>query len=168
MIKKIIEKISVSWIFLIFILFIYVVALFLNKDLFFEALLKAREIMIEVIPVLIIIFVFTFFANLWLDNKKMKKIMSKQIGALGQFIAVILGIVSSGPIYMWYPLLRELKEDGLRNNLIAIFLYNRAIKIPLIPMILYYFGLPFLLITIILMILFSLLNGYLVGKFVKN
>lgn len=168
MIRKLIEKIGGSWIFLVSILFMYVVTLASDKDLFFEVLLKAREIIVEVIPVLIVIFVLTFFANLWLDNKKMKKFMSKQTGFWGQSIAVVLGIISSGPIYMWYPLLRELKEDGLRNNLIAIFLYNRAIKIPLVPMILYYFGLPFLLISTILMISFSLVNGYLVGKLVKN
>ncbi|MEA3399358.1 MAG: hypothetical protein U9R00_02505 [Patescibacteria group bacterium] len=168
MIKKAINKIGGSWVFLIFVLLIYVIVLILNRGFFIEISMRALEIMKEVIPVLIMIFILTFLANLWLDNKKMKKVMSKQTGILGQLTVVVLGIISSGPIYMWYPLLKELKEDGLNNNLIAIFLYNRAIKIPLVPMILFYLGLPFLIVTTILMILFSLLNGYLVGKFVKK
>ncbi|MFA5736933.1 MAG: hypothetical protein WC893_02130 [Candidatus Paceibacterota bacterium] len=166
--EKLTIKISKSWRFLIFVLFIYTIILILDKDFLFKVLLKAEEIIREIIPVLIIVFLLTFFANIWLDNKRMKKIISKQTGALSYLTAVILGIISSGPIYMWYPLLKELKEDGLRNDLIAIFLYNRAIIIPTIPMILYYFGLHFFIISTVLMMVFSLLNGYLVNKFTQD
>jgi len=37
------------------------------------------------------------------------------------FFAVIGGVLSSGPIYMWYPLLADLKEKGISNGLIACF-----------------------------------------------
>ena len=142
--------------------------LFFNKGLFVKSILYAKNVVIEVIPILIIVFTLTFLANIWLTNKKANKLLTKKAGFLQYMSAVILGILSSGPIYMWYPLLSELKEKGLKDSLIAIFLYNRAVKIPLIPMIIYYFGLPFLLITTFFMIIFSLINGYFVDKFTSN
>ena len=168
MIKKIIVKIGSNWFFLISILFLYLLTLFFNKDLFIKSILYTKNVLIEVIPILIIVFVLTFLANIWLTNKKINKLLTQKIGFLQYTTAVILGILSSGPIYMWYPLLSELKEKGLKNSLIAVFLYNRAVKIPLMPMIIYYFGLPFLLITTFFMIIFSLINGYFVAKFTNN
>ena len=168
MIKKIIVKIGGNWIFLISILFLYLLTLIFNKDLFIKSILYTKDVLIEVTPVLIIVFSLTFLANIWLTNKKANKLLTKKIGPLQYITAVILGILSSGPIYMWYPLLSELKEKGLKNSLIAIFLYNRAVKIPLMAMIVYYFGLPFLLVTTFLMIIFSLINGYFVAKFTNN
>ena len=168
MIKKIIVKIGSNWFFLISILFLYLLTLFFNKDLFIKSILYTKNVLIEVIPILIIVFVLTFLANIWLTNKKINKLLTQKIGFLQYTTAVILGILSSGPIYMWYPLLSELKEKGLKNSLIAVFLYNRAVKIPLMPMIIYYFGLPFLLIITFFMIIFSLINGYFVAKFTNN
>ncbi len=161
-------KIGGNWIFLISILFLYLFTLFLNKNLFLNSILYAKNVAIEVIPILIIVFVLTFLANIWLTNKKANKLLIRKSGPIQYLAAIVLGILSSGPIYMWYPLLSELKEKGLKNSLIAIFLYNRAVKIPLMPMIIYYFGLPFLLVTTCFMIIFSLINGYFVAKFTNN
>jgi len=168
MIKKIIVKIGGNWIFLILVLFLYLLTLLFNKDLFIKNLLYSKDVIINVIPVLFTVFVLTFLANIWLTNKKIDKLLANRSKTIQYLSAVILGILSSGPIYMWYPLLSELKEKGLKNSLIAIFLYNRAVKIPLIPMIIYYFGLPFLLVTTFFMIIFSLINGYFVAKFTNN
>ncbi|MFW0837644.1 MAG: hypothetical protein ACKKL5_01460 [Candidatus Komeilibacteria bacterium] len=168
MIRKIIVKIGSNWIFLILILILYLFTLFINNNLFIKSILYAKDVMIEVIPVLIIVFVLTFLANIWLTTKKANKLLVQRTGPWQYMVAIFLGILSSGPIYMWYPLLSELKAQGLKNSLIAIFLYNRAVKIPLIPMIIFYFGLPFLLITSCFMIIFSLINGYLVAKFTNN
>ena len=168
MIKKIIVKFGMNWVFLFLVLFLYLLTLIFNQTLFIKSLIYAKGVLIEVIPVLIMVFAFTFLANLWLTNKKANKLLSSKTGPLQYFTAVFLGILSSGPIYMWYPLLSELKEKGLNNSLITIFLYNRAVKLPLMPMIVYYFGLPFLLITTFFMITFSLINGYFVAKFTNN
>lgn len=168
MIKKMIVKIGGNWVFLISIILLYLLTLFINNNLFIKSIIYTKNLLIEVLPILIIVFLLTFLANLWLTNQKTNKLLLQKTGILQYITAIILGILSSGPIYMWYPLLSELKEKGLKNYLIAIFLYNRAIKIPLIPMIIYYFGLPFLIITTFFMIIFSLINGYFVAKFTNN
>ena len=169
MIKKIIVKFGIGRFFLSLVIFLYLLTVIININFFTKIILHSKTIIIEVIPTLIVVFILTFLANIFLNNKQAKeKFKEKQSGLLGYLGAIFLGILSTGPIYMWYPLLSELKEDGLKNSLIAIFLYNRSVKIALIPMIIYYFGLPFLIITTILMIIFSLLNGFVIGKFIKN
>jgi uncharacterized membrane protein YraQ (UPF0718 family) len=71
---------------------------------------------------------------------------------------------------MWYPLLSELEEQGVRKGLIAAFLYNRAIKIPLLPMIIVYFGLLFTVVLTIVMMIISVVQGLIIEKLmvVKN
>lgn len=65
-----------------------------------------------------------------------------------------------GPIYAWYPLLKELRNKGAENSLIAIFLGNRAVKPLLMPVLISYFGWAYALILTGLTVLGSLAVGY--------
>jgi hypothetical protein len=47
----------------------------------------------------------------------------------------------------------------MRSGLVAAFLYNRAIKIPLLPVMGYYFGIRFVGILLIWMILAAVVEG---------
>jgi uncharacterized membrane protein YraQ (UPF0718 family) len=85
-------------------------------------------------------------------------------GSKKWFFVVIGGILSSGPIYMWYPLLADFKKKGLSDGLIACFLYNRAIKIPLIPIAISYFNYKYIIILCITMILASIIQGLIINK----
>ena len=80
---------------------------------------------------------------------------------------IIGGILSSGPIYMWYPLLADLKHKGLSYGLIACFLYNRAIKIPLLPLAIIYFSWRYLFILTFVMIFMSILQGLIINKLME-
>jgi len=104
--------------------------------------------------------------NYFIKPSFLVKIMGKKSGVLGWIIAIITGIISTGPIYMWYPLLADLKKKGVRQGLIATFLYNRAIKIPLLPMIILYFGLPYTIILTIVMMIISVIQGLIIEKLV--
>jgi uncharacterized membrane protein YraQ (UPF0718 family) len=108
--------------------------------------------------------------NYFVKHKTLVKYMGKKSGIKGWFISIVAGIISTGPIYMWYPLLSELEEQGVRKGLIAAFLYNRAIKIPLLPMIIVYFGLLFTVVLTIVMMIISVVQGLIIEKLmvVKN
>ena len=73
-----------------------------------------------------------------------------------------MGVLSHGPIYTWYPLLRELRKQGMKIGLMAVFLYSRAIKIPLLPLLVYYFGIAFVIILTGYMIIASIAEGQIV------
>jgi hypothetical protein len=68
---------------------------------------------------------------------------------------------------MWYPLLADLKNKGLNDGLIACFLYNRAIKIPLLPLAIIYFSWQYILVLTIVMVLASVTQGILLNKIIE-
>ena len=47
----------------------------------------------------------------------------------------------------------------MRVGLVAVFLYNRAIKIPLLPIMIFYFGTSFVTILAIYMVIASVIEG---------
>jgi uncharacterized membrane protein YraQ (UPF0718 family) len=105
-----------------------------------------------------------FLTNFFFRRDSILRLLGKGSGFRGWTVAIAGGIASSGPIYMWYPLLGDLKDKGMKDSLVAAFLYNRAVKIPLLPMMVHYFGWPFALVLSIYMIAFSVVNGILVQR----
>lgn len=91
--------------------------------------------------------------------KTVRKYVGEGSGLKGWFLAISTGVLSHGPIYVWYPLLRDLRDQGMKNGLVAAFLYNRAIKLPLLPLMIYYFGALFVAILLIYMIIGSIFQG---------
>jgi uncharacterized membrane protein YraQ (UPF0718 family) len=97
--------------------------------------------------------------NYFFKKKGVAKYLGKESGIKGWFIAAFAGILSHGPIYVWYPLLKDFHQKGMRPALMGVFLYNRAIKIPLLPVLVYYFGIEFAIFLMIWMILASFVEG---------
>lgn len=168
MIRKILDKIESGWLFLLIVVLMYIFLAIGNYALAEKSTLAFARLFISILPVLVLVFVIMFIFNLFLDNKRLIRHLGKGSGVKGWLLSIGGGILSTGPIYMWYPLLSDLKEKGMKNSLIAVFLCSRAVKIPLIPMMIYYFGLAFTVVLTVYMIIFSVINGLMVGKIVKR
>ena len=166
--KNLIKKIGANWLFLIAVILLYLFLGLWDLQNLVVALETFLGLLKSILPVLGIVFALIFLSNLFLNPKIVSRYLGRGADKRGWPIAVIAGIVSMGPIYLWYPLLGELKTKGMRDALIAVFLYNRAVKIPLLPMMIYYFGLRVVVIVTGLMILFSILNGLLVERLVTG
>ena len=78
-------------------------------------------------------------------------------------MSAVAGIISTGPIYAWYPLLKDLREKGAGESSIAKFLYNRAVKPFLLPVMIGYFGWLYVVILTILTVLASVVVGFFVS-----
>jgi uncharacterized membrane protein YraQ (UPF0718 family) len=87
-------------------------------------------------------------------------------GAKKWLFAVVSGIISTGPIYVWYPLLSDLKEKGVSNGLISCFLYTRPVKLPLLPIAIYYFGWQFVLVLVLALVAVSVIQGKIIDSLV--
>ncbi len=148
-----------SFSFLILVIALYIVLFFLKSDKIKASLDASWSIFVSIIPVLILVVFIMGVSNYFLKPKKVSKYLGKESGVKGWFISALFGILSHGPIYVWYPLLKDLKEHGMRSGLVAVFLYNRAIKIPLLPVMIFYFGVFFVLILCIYMIIASIVQG---------
>ncbi len=152
--------------FLALMVLIYIYLFFFEKKRFFSSIDFFLKILVNLIPVFALIFVLMFLINFFVSKKTVSKYVVSS-GKKGWLFAVVAGILSMGPIYMWYPFLQDLKEKGFNEGLISVFLYNRAIKIPFIPLAVFYFGLKFVFILAFVMIVFSVIQGLTVNKLIK-
>ncbi len=150
--------------FLILLTAIYLGLAAVDFDLFLRAISVFAKLLSNVLPVLALVLVIMSLLNLTIKPGMAKKMLGKGSGLKGWTFAVVGGVLSSGPIYVWYPLIAELREKGMRDSLVAAFLYARAVKMPMIPLMVYYFGWNFTLLFTLYLLIFSVLNGILVER----
>ncbi len=153
------EKKYYSLYFLIFVLFLYVILFVFNPERTQSSLEASGRLFIRIVPIMVVVFLFMGIMNYLVKPRGMLKYIGKGSGIRGWFLAISLGILSHGPIYVWYPLLKDLRAQGMKDSLIAAFLYNRAIKIPLLPLMIYYFELTFVFVVLVYMIIASIVEG---------
>lgn len=168
MIKNIFERFGVGWIFFVVVIVTYLIVALINIEIVTDSLSNFALLVWKILPVIVSVFVLIFIFNLFIEPKTLVKYLGANSGIAGWLIAIAGGIISTGPIYMWYPLLSDLKEKGVRRALLAAFLYSRAVKLPLLPLMIYYFGLSFTAVVCIYLSLFSIINGSLVEYFSKE
>jgi len=162
--EKVKTKLAGRWKFLLLMLAIYLLAGWLDPDLAISALHGFKGMFLKIVPILGVVFVALLLVNLLLNPERIRKHLGKDSGLKGWLFAVLGGILVSGPPYVLYPMLGEFRKHGAHNGLIAVFLYNRNVKIPFLPVMVYYFGLRYTVVVSALIILFSLLNGLVVGR----
>lgn len=138
---------------------LYIVLYLLEPDSIQKALKASGNVLIQIVPVLFLILILMGIVNYFVNPKTVSKYVGKGSGIKGWFLAVSTGMLSHGPIYIWYPLLKDLRDQGMRSGLVAVFLYNRAIKIPLLPLMVYYFGTVFVVVLLIYMVIASIVEG---------
>ena len=157
------KQVSASWRFLLLMIIIYGVFAVFSSGIFFEALVFFREIVLMILPIFVLVFVLMTLSNYFITPKFVLKHL-RDSGLRKWFFVIVGGILSSGPIYMWYPLLADLNKKGLSHGLVACFLYNRAIKIPVLPVAILYFDWKYLLVLMLVMVFMSIVQGILMDK----
>lgn len=152
-----------SLILLASVLLAYAVLLVIGDPRIADAGRTAYSILKQVVPVLLVVVLFMAGANL-VPHSFVKRHLGEESGGKGYLVAVIAGMFSHGPVFAWYPFLSELKEKGVSDGKIAAFLYARAVKIPLLAAMIFYFGLGFTLLFSLLI----LLGAFLLGLFFER
>jgi uncharacterized membrane protein YraQ (UPF0718 family) len=165
--KNKLKQLSGSWYFLLIIIFTYIVLSIFNRQIYLNSLVFFNNIIFKIIPIFILVFVLMTMSNYFITPKFIIKHLREK-GLKKWFFVIIGGILSSGPIYMWYPLLADLKDKGLSYGLIACFLYNRAVKIPLLPLIMIYFNWQYVLALTITTVVASIVQGVLLIKLIDK
>ena len=161
------EKSMVGWYFLVAVLLAYAAGFFINTIAIIKSIEFFWTIIQNIIPILVMVFGLLVVINYFIKPEVLLKFLGKEAGMKGWLVSIIGGIISTGPIYMWYPLLNDLQKHGARNRYIATFLYNRAVKIPLLPLFIYYFGVLYVAVLTIVMIATSVLQGVVVEKLME-
>lgn len=71
-------------------------------------------------------------------------------------------------MYAWYGMLEDMRNHGVKDGFIAIFLYVRAVKLPLLPFMIDIFGIVFTIVINLYIVLFAVLQGKLIDIFMKK
>lgn len=150
------------------VLFLYVLLFILDPAKTRLAIRISANASFQILPSLLLIVLLMGSMNYFLHPESVSKYVGKGSGIKGWMLAAVAGVLSHGPVYAWYPLLRELRSQGMTNGLIAVFLYNRAIKLPLLPLMIHYFGVRFVVLLIAHIVIASLIEGWLVQLLVKQ
>ncbi len=157
---KVGNRIEYAWLFPIGILAVYgALYIFFPERTLFAFKSSARVCISLGIP-LAFVFVALLLVNLFVRSSRVVGLLGKGAGIKAMALPIIAGIISAGPIYAWYPLMKKLKEEGAGEGAIAVFLYNRAVKPFLLPVMIGYFGWLYVVVLSVMMILGSIVLGY--------
>lgn len=145
--------------FLYIVIIAYIVLFFVESQNALLSLQKAFDILYQLLPIFLFIILIMTLINYFLKPKQIIKHFGKESGTKGVIYALLAGIISHGPMYAWYGMIQELREQGVKDSLLITFFYARAIKIPMLPFMLGIFGLAFTLILSFYILLFALIQG---------
>ena len=129
---------------------------------------SSMGILLNLMVPLCLVFALMVLLNLFLKPAHIARFLGQGAGIRGIIFSATAGIISMGPIYAWYPLLKELRKKGATNSLITVFLGNRAVKPFLLPIMISYFGWEYVLLLTLFTITGSVAAGYFIGAFVKD
>jgi len=128
----------------VLILLIYVVLFAVMPEKAIAAFKSSGKIFLNIIIPLGFVFILLVVLNLFLNPAHIVKLFGKKSG--------IKGI-----------LLKELREKGAANSLTAIFINSRAVKPFLLPVMISYFGLRYVIVLTVVTMAGTIVAGYITG-----
>ena len=126
------------------------------------------DIFYHVLGPLCLVFLLMIGLNLVLKPVNIVRFLRKETTIKMRILTAIAGIISAGPIYAWYPILKDLREKGAKHSLFAIFLVNRAVKPFLLPVMISIFGWVYVVFLTIFIIAGSFFVGFIVAAFLDS
>jgi uncharacterized membrane protein YraQ (UPF0718 family) len=154
-----------AWIFLVVVVILFLMVFITNQEKGIKILQFYGHLLMQVLPILVLVYFILLLTNYFVDNKMIKKYMLDAKGYKIWLFTIVAGILSVGPIYMWFPLLKDLKDKGVKDRYLASFLYNRGIKLQWLPVLVLYFGLKYVLVLAFVMTFFSIPQGIITEYF---
>lgn len=152
------------WIFPGCIALIYAAAFPGTPDKVIAALRASLHIAGQVTLPLAIAFVIILALNLLVNPSMIPRLLGKKAGLKGLILSTGAGILCMGPIYVWYPFVKTLREKGVSNFHTANFLSNRSVKPAMLPVMIAYFGWRFALVFSIIGIFSAWITALVVKK----
>jgi len=160
------EKKMGKWYFLIIVVVIYLAIYFFLPDKMMPILNFYVKLILQILPIFLLVYAIMVLTNYFVNNKILQKYLGEEAGIKGWVISIITGIISMGPVYMWYPLMKDLQNKGIKNRFLVTFLYNRGIKLQWLPLLIQFFGWTFSLTLLIVMAIFSVPQGIITEKLI--
>jgi uncharacterized membrane protein YraQ (UPF0718 family) len=154
--------------FLSIVVVLYAVLLLTDTTSTLLALQKGASILLSLLPLFLLIITLTALINYFLKPKQIIKHFGEESGVKGVLYALVGGIISHGPMYAWFAMLQDMRSHGLKDGLIAVFMYARAVKLPLLPFMVDLFGLMFTIIMTLYILIAAVLQGKVIDVVMKK
>lgn len=151
--------------FIVSLLYILLLLLFPNKTIL--AFREGIILFLKTLPIFVCVVFLSSFLSLFLSPKKVQKIMGEKTGLKGVILGMAFGTVIVGPLWVLFPLYRTLLKKGARLAAVGAMIGAFAIKTPWIPYAANFLGWPFILISIGLIMVYAIIEGYLIEKILK-
>ncbi|RKZ01047.1 MAG: hypothetical protein DRQ10_02875 [Candidatus Hydrothermota bacterium] len=132
------------------------------------ALKRGIILLLRMLPIFLCVVLFSSFIAIFLSPKTIQKYMGQQSGLKGVIIAALLGTIIVGPLWVLFPLFGTLLKKGARISVVGAMIGTFAIKTPWIPYAASFLGWPFIIITVILTLIYAILEGLLMEKILNG
>lgn len=160
------RSVSASWYYVVAVFLVYCGMYLFVPERFAAAFGLFLQILLKMIPVFVFVFALMVLSNYYVSSEFILKHFERK-GARRWLYAIIGGMLATGPAYVWYPLVADLRKKGLAGGLAACFLYNWAVKLPLLPVAFYYFGISFMILLMAVMIIMSVVQGIILNTIIE-
>lgn len=144
---------------LLVVIILYAIAALNDSDTTLKALQSTLGLLKIIAPILLVVIFIIALINKYLHPKRLSRYLGEESGKKGWFIAAVAGVLSHGPGYVWYPMLSELRDHGVKDGLIVTFIYARSVKLPWLPVMIGYFGITFTILLTFLTLVGAIVQG---------
>ena len=157
-----------DWILLGIILIIAIILLSIFPDRKEPVINTLWDYFAEMMLILPAVMVILGLFAVWVSKEIVIKHLGKASGIKGIFLAIILGALPTGPLYIAFPMASILLKKGARISNIVIFLSSWAcIKMPQEMVELQFLGLRFMLLRLFLTIIFIIIMAIFIEKVIE-
>ena len=157
-----------DWVLLGIILIIAIILLSIFPDRKEPVINTLWDYFAEMMLILPAVMVILGLFAVWVSKEIVIKHLGKASGIKGIFLAIILGALPTGPLYIAFPMASILLKKGARISNIVIFLSSWAcIKMPQEMVELQFLGLRFMLLRLLLTIIFIIIMAIFIEKVIE-
>jgi len=158
-----------DYIFLGATLLIAVVVLLIFPERAEAAISTSWDYLIEMMMVLPAVMVIIGLFSVWVSKEMVVKYLGKTSGIKGISLALLAGMLPTGPLYVAFPIAATLLKSGASVSNIIIFLSAWAcIKLPQELMELQFLGLKFMALRLVLTIFFVIAMGIFIERLMER
>ena len=154
------------WYFLLLTIILYLLLLPFFQEKMKLVLKEFIKLVIQIAPIFLFVYVIMLLVYYFVNKEVLRRYLGEEAGVKGWLIAIIAGIISTGPMYVWYPLMKEMRKEGVKDRFLATFLYNRGIKPAWLPLLIFYFGWFYSLTLLTVMAVLSILQGIITERLI--
>ena len=121
--------------FLLFAIALAIVCFFVDRGRAVQGLALTADGIAEMLGFLPPVFILLGLFDVWVDRETVIRLMGKESGLKGVFLAFLLGTLAAGPLYMAFPVAGVLLKK--RAGLFQIFVFVGTWAIAKVPMLLF-------------------------------